>query len=70
MLSILYGCGLRISELLNLKVQDIGGDRRTFKIRLGKGNKDRFVVIPPLLLDQSRRYWCHEHPQDWLFPTS
>jgi len=70
MLSILYGCGLRISELLNLKVQDIDGERRTFKIKLGKGNKDRFVVIPPSLLDQLRRYWCHEHPRDWLFPTS
>lgn len=70
MLSILYGCGLRISELLNLKVQDIDGERRTFKIRLGKGDKDRFVVIPPSLLDQLRRYWCHEHPRDWLFPTS
>jgi integrase/recombinase XerD len=70
MLSVLYGCGLRISELLNLKVQDIDGERRTFKIRLGKGNKDRFVVIPPSLLDQLRRYWCHEHPRDWLFLTS
>lgn len=69
MLSILYGCGLRISELLNLKVQDIDGERSTFKIRLGKGNKDRFVVIPPSLLEQLRRYWCHEHPRDWLFPT-
>jgi site-specific recombinase XerD len=69
MLSILYGCGLRISELLNLKVQDIDGERRTFKIRLGKGSKDRFVVIPPSLLEQLRRYWCHEHPRDWLFPT-
>ena len=69
MLSILYGCGLRISELLNLKVQDIDGERRTFKIIQGKGNKDRFVVIPPSLLGQLRRYWCHEHPRDWLFPT-
>mgnify|MGYP000001973232 FL=1 len=70
MLSVLYGCGLRISELLNLKVQDIDGERRTFKIRQGKGNKDRFVVIPPSLLQQLRRYWCHAHPRDWLFPTS
>ena len=45
------------------------GERRTFKIRLGKGNKDRFVVIPPSLLSQLRQYWCHEHPQGWLFPT-
>ena len=69
MLSILYGCGLRISELLNLKVQDIDGHRSTFKIRQGKGNKDRFVVIPPSLLQQLRRYWCHDHPKEWLFPT-
>jgi integrase/recombinase XerD len=70
MLSILYACGLRISELLNLKVRDIDGERRTFKIRQGKGNKDRFVVIPPSLLQQLRRYWCHDHPRDWLFPIS
>jgi site-specific recombinase XerD len=69
MLSILYGCGLRISELLNLKVPDIDGERSTFKIRLGKGNKDRFVVIPPSLLRRLRLYWCHYHPEDWLFPT-
>lgn len=69
MLSILYGCGLRISELLNLKVQDIDGHRSTFKIRQGKGNKDRFVVIPPSLIQQLRRYWCHDHPKEWLFPN-
>jgi site-specific recombinase XerD len=69
MLSILYGCGLRISELLNLKVQDIDGQRSTFKITQGKGNKDRFVVIPPSLIQHLRRYWCHAHPRDWLFPT-
>ena len=69
MLSILYGCGLRINELMNLKVQDIDGERSTFKIRLGKGSKDRFVVIPPSLLLQLRRYWCHQHPSEWLFPN-
>jgi site-specific recombinase XerD len=69
MLSILYGCGLRINELLNLKVQDIDGERSTFKIRQGKGNKDRFVIIPPSLLIQLRHYWCHYHPGEWLFPN-
>lgn len=69
MLSILYGCGLRINELLHLKVQDIDGERSTLKIRLGKGNKDRFVVIPPSLLIQLRRYWCQYHPSEWLFPS-
>jgi integrase/recombinase XerD len=56
MFSTLYGCGLRISELLNLKVADIDGERSTFKIRQGKGNKDRFVVIPPTLIQQLRCY--------------
>jgi integrase len=69
MLYILYGCGLRISERLNLKVQDIDGQRSTFKLRQGKGNKDRFVVIAPSLIRQLRRYWCHDHPRYWLFST-
>jgi integrase len=51
-------------------VRDIDGQRSTFKIRQGKGNKDRFVVIPPSFIQQLRRYWCHDHPRDWFFPIS
>ena len=69
MLSVLYGCGLRISELLHLKVSDIDGERETLKIRQGKGGKDRFVVVPPSVLTRLRLYWCHYHPTHWLFPS-
>ena len=70
MLSVMYGCGLRISELLNLKVKDIDGERETLKVSNGKGGKDRFVVVPPSVLTLLRYYWCRYHPIDWLFPSS
>lgn len=69
MLMLLYGCGLRISEVLNLKVCDIDGERHTLKIREGKGGKDRFVIIPSSVLTILRYYWCHYHPKSWLFPS-
>jgi len=69
MLMLLYGCGLRISEVLNLKVSDIDGERQTLKVREGKGGKDRFVIIPPSVLTVLRHYWSHYHPMDWLFPS-
>ncbi|MCF2949659.1 site-specific integrase [Paraglaciecola aquimarina] len=69
MLLILYGCGLRISELMHLKVSDIDGGRETLKIRQGKGGKDRFVVVPPSILALMRLYWCRYHPGVWLFPS-
>lgn len=69
MLMVLYGCGLRISELLNLKVRDIDGERQTLKVREGKGGKDRFVIVPPSVLTVLRFYWCHFHPTNWLFPS-
>ena len=69
MLMLLYGCGLRISEVLNLKVSDIDGERQTLKIREGKGGKGRFVIIPSSVLTLLRYYWCHYHPTSWLFPS-
>ncbi len=69
MLMMLYGCGLRIGELMKLKVNDIDGERQTLKIRAGKGGKDRFVIIPPTLLTVLRLYWHHYHPTDLLFPS-
>jgi len=70
MLALMYACGLRISELLNLKVSDIDGERETIKVRQGKGGRDRFVVVPPSALHMLRCYWQHYHPSDWLFPSN
>ena len=70
MLALIYACGLRISELLNLKVSDIDGERKTIKVRQGKGKRDRFVVVSPSALHMLRCYWQHFHPRDWLFPSN
>lgn len=69
MLLTCYGCGLRVSELVRLKVKDIDGERQLLRIEQGKGAKDRMVVIPPTLLDQLRHYWQRYHPEPWLFPN-
>ena len=70
MLLTCYGCGLRVSELVALKVRHIDGERKLLRVEQGKGAKDRAVVITPGLLDQLRRYWLAYHPRLWLFPKS
>ncbi len=67
LLTVCYGCGLRVSELLYLKVRDIDGERCLLRIEQGKGAKDRLVEIPATLLRQLRRYWQLFHPYAWLF---
>ena len=68
MLTVCYGCGLRVSELVHLQVRDIDGERRLLRIDQGKGAKDRLVEIPPTLLVQLRQYWKVFRPYQWLFP--
>ncbi len=63
-----YGCGLRLSELIHLKVQHIDGERQLLRVEQGKGAKDRLLPISPSLLKQLRLYWQSEHPKRWLFP--
>jgi site-specific recombinase XerD len=63
-----YGCGLRVSELVALKVRHIDGERRLLRVEQGKGGRDRSVILSPQLLEQLRGYWRQFHPHDWLFP--
>ena len=70
MLLACYGCGLRVSELVALKVRHIDGERKLLRIEQGKGAKDRAIVIPETLLMQLRRYWLGYHPGLWLFPNN
>lgn len=64
-----YSMGLRLGETLGLETGDIDSDRRTVHIRLGKGRKDRFVVLPEITLRALRDFWrLHRHPR-WLFPA-
>ena len=67
MLMLAYGCGLRLSEVLALRVADIDGERKLLCIRQGKGAKDRLVPWSPTLLAQLRAYWRSYRPAEWLF---
>ncbi len=68
MLSLCYGCGLRLNELRHLRVRDIDGEHRRLRINQGKGAKDRLVALSSTLLEQLRVYWRAYQPSDWLFP--
>lgn len=70
MLMTCYACGLRVSELVAIKVRHIDGERRLLRVEQGKGAKDRQVDIPASLLPQLRRYWQAYHPQEWFFSNS
>ena len=68
MVRLTYACGLRISELVRLRVTDLDGRRRVLVVRQGKGHKDRLVPLSPQLLQELRAYWLRYRPGDWLFP--
>jgi site-specific recombinase XerD len=67
-LETIYATGLRISEALHLRVQDIDSQRMVLRVEEGKGRKDRDVPISPTLLGKLREYWKVYRPSEWLFP--
>lgn len=67
MLSIIYACGLRRSELLNLRPQDVNSKRHLLNIRNAKGRKDRIVPISDKLIEMLREYYKIYKPKIWLF---
>lgn len=68
LLMIAYASGLRVSELVRLRVRDIDSDRMTIRVEQGKGAKDRYTLLSPRLLQEMRGYWQLERPFPWLFP--
>jgi integrase/recombinase XerD len=70
MLLTCYGCGLRVSELVALKIKHVDGERQLLRIEQGKGAKDRLVAMPGSLLRILRDYWQRVQPQPWLFPNA
>lgn len=68
LLETTYGCGLRVSEVVVLKVRNIDGERHVLRIEQAKGAKDRLVIISPALLSHLRHYWSLYRPEKWLFP--
>ncbi|ASJ70313.1 phage integrase N-terminal SAM-like domain-containing protein [Granulosicoccus antarcticus] len=67
MLQTCYGCGLRLSELVSLKVRHIDSERNLLRVEQGKGAKDRAVIMSDALLLALRIYWQSFRPQPWLF---
>jgi integrase/recombinase XerD len=64
-----YGAGLRVSEVVRLKVADIDSGRMLLRICQGKGKKDRYAMLSPRLLEVLRCWWRLARPSDWLFPA-
>ena len=63
-----YSAGLRVSELVHLKVTDIHSDRMMIRVEQGKGRKDRYTLLSKRLLSELRAYWKIKRPAVWLFP--
>jgi integrase len=56
-LPVAYGTGLRVSEVVALKVTDIDSQRMTLRVEQGKGRKDRYAMLSPVLLERLRVWW-------------
>jgi len=70
LLMTIYATGLRLSEALALRAADIDSKRMVVRVRQGKGKKDRYVPLSPLLLEMLREHWRREHLRDLLFPRA
>ena len=67
MMMTAYGAGLRVSELVRLKPQDIHSDRMLIRVNQGKGHRDRYTLLSTRLLEELRQYWQEYRPKQWLF---
>jgi integrase len=73
-LALAYATGLRVNEVISLKVSDIDSQRMTLRVEQGKGGKDRYAMISPILLERLRVWWRVARAQGkmlnggWLFP--
>jgi integrase/recombinase XerD len=68
-LTTCYAAGLRISEAIALTPSTIDSKRMVIRVEQGKGQKDRYVMLSPKLLEILRAWWRVEKPKDWLFPS-
>jgi integrase/recombinase XerD len=64
-----YAAGLRLSEATHLRPRHIHSERMLIRVEQGKGQRDRYTLLSPGLLQELRRYWQEYRPGDWLFPN-
>lgn len=67
MIGLLYGAGLRLNELRMLRIKSIDSTAMQIKVVQGKGNKDRFTILPKFILDDLRKYYLQNRPKEFLF---
>ncbi len=68
LLMTIYSAGLRVSEVVHLKVLDIDSQRMVIRVQQGKGEKDRYTLLAKRTLEVLRDYWRAYRPKEWLFP--
>jgi site-specific recombinase XerD len=66
-LMLAYSAGLRRNEVRSLKISDIDSSRMLIHLHTTKGNKERYTILSPLMLDTLRQYYRQYKPTDWLF---
>ena len=66
-LAVAYGAGLRVSEVVSLKVSDIDSERMILRVEQGKGSRDRYALLSLVLLEHLRDWWCFANQQGQMF---
>jgi integrase/recombinase XerD len=69
-LMTVYGAGLRLNEACHLQMEHLDTARNQIRVVQGKGKKDRYTLLSPVLLDELRLYWKLFRPAHWLFPAT
>lgn len=68
LLHVVYGSGLRVSEVVKLRPEHIDSSRMMIRVEDAKGRKDRYTILPQTGLELLRKYWQAYRPGKWLFP--
>jgi site-specific recombinase XerD len=68
LLMLMYSAGLRVGEVVRIRIEDLDADRKLIRVRGGKGRKDRYTLLSDRALDAVREYIAEYGPTTWLFP--
>ena len=68
-LLLIYACGLRVREYVNLTVDDIDGTGNRLFVRDGKAGKDRYTILSTPVYHELKRYWCFHENKKFIFPA-